>query len=65
MESVAIYKDRNENLYVWTNREEGFFVRLSDGTRHDGTTISDGFFLVEEVCITNQPDGGISPPPLN
>ena len=39
--TIEIYKDYNRNLYVKTGRKDGFMTRLSDGTRHDGTTMGD------------------------
>ena len=49
MDTVDIYKDRNDNLYVQAG---DYKVRIADGTRHDGTTIGH-FELVKKLTIPN------------
>ena len=47
MNTIEIYKDRNDNYYVQAG---DYKVRIADGTRHDGTTI--GYFeLVKKLTI--------------
>ncbi len=45
------YWDKHENLYHHLDREQGFMLRLSDETHHDGTTIGEFFsaFTVAEL----------------
>lgn len=55
-EKIELYQDNNGNTYLKTGREEGFMVRISDGTRHDGTTtgefhIISGHFQTEEYAV--------------
>ncbi len=45
---LEIYSDNNDNIYVKKNAETGFMVRLTDGTRHDGTTVGD-FKLIRKI----------------
>lgn len=47
---VRIFKDKNDNIYVKTDRDAGFMTRISDGTRHDGTTVGDFEFIKEIEC---------------
>ena len=47
---IRIYKDKMENLYIKTGSDTGFMVRLSDGTRHDGTTVGK-FTLFKEIEV--------------
>ena len=47
MNTIEIYKDRNDNYYVQAG---DYKVRITDGTRHDGTTIGH-FELVKKLTI--------------
>ena len=47
MNTIEIYKDRNDNYYVQAG---DYKVRIVDGTIHDGTTIGH-FELVEKLTI--------------
>ena len=47
MNTIEIYKDRNDNYYVQAG---DYKVRIADGTRHDGTTIGH-FELVKKLTI--------------
>lgn len=47
MNTIEIYKDRNDNYYVQAG---DYKVRIADGTRHDGTTIGH-FDLVKKLTI--------------
>lgn len=49
MNTIEIYKDRNDNYYVQAG---DYKIRIADGTRHDGTTISH-FELVKKLPIHN------------
>lgn len=47
---IRIFKDRLDNIYVKTGAEKGFMVRITDGTRHDGTTVG-SFKFVKEIYV--------------
>lgn len=49
MNTIEIYKDRNDNYYVQAG---DYKVRIADGTRHDGTTIGH-FELVKKLTISD------------